>query len=232
MSVVENQPAYSESLSVQQLQKEVQQQQQLQQGLQEGEYEQKLPCTFSSLGMAAMGGIMGYVFGFGSTMIMHKGVARFAAAGIAAANQAKTFAALSGVFAFSSCIVTRIRLKEDAISHGVAGCTSGFAMGFSQGPMSGLQSCLGFGVLSYIAFRLSGDQVAYAAQTQILERNSSQASLNYCFNKRSSQLCTKAKSRQISCIQGNNKSKYFVVKQQKDLQHKVRDKEDFGFYLQ
>eukprot|EP01023_Acetabularia_acetabulum_P027770 TRINITY_DN2628_c0_g1_i4.p1 TRINITY_DN2628_c0_g1~~TRINITY_DN2628_c0_g1_i4.p1 ORF type:complete len:233 (-),score=25.34 TRINITY_DN2628_c0_g1_i4:119-793(-) len=159
---------YSESMSMQELQRE---QLQLQEQQSELDNQVQLPCTFSAIGTAAFGGLMGSVFGFGSAVIAHKGVGRFAAARAAAWSQAKTFALLSGMFSFSSCIITRIRQVEDALSHGIAGCTTGFTLGCNKGPMAGLQSCLGFGVLSYFAFTITGGNQAVAAQTEILYRS-------------------------------------------------------------
>mmetsp|Transcript_7347 Transcript_7347/g.19081 ORF Transcript_7347/g.19081 Transcript_7347/m.19081 type:complete len:217 (-) Transcript_7347:463-1113(-) len=113
----------------------------------------QMPCFVKGLEAALSGGVLGYVFGFGSKLVMFRGSggfrARWAMAGIEAKSSARMFATFGGVYAAALCYSRRLRLKNDPFDGAVAGCSTGLLVGFQGGPMSALQSCLGLGVVSY-----------------------------------------------------------------------------------
>ncbi|KAF5832439.1 Tim17/Tim22/Tim23/Pmp24 family-domain-containing protein [Dunaliella salina] len=77
----------------------------------------------------------------------------FAARGLWAADggkSARALALVSGMYTWIHCLCQRIRLKEDGYNRGAAGCATGLVLGWKGGPASALQSCAGFGLISYI----------------------------------------------------------------------------------
>lgn len=56
---------------------------------------------------------------------------------------------MTGTYTFVNCLCERIRLKEDGINRAVAGCSSGLAIGWKNGPASAAQSCAFIGAVSY-----------------------------------------------------------------------------------
>jgi hypothetical protein len=86
----------------------------------------KLPCFVKGLEAAFSGGVLGYVFGFGSKMVMFRGSggfkARWAVSALEGKSCARTFATFGGIYAAAMCYSRRLRLKNDAIDGAVAGC--------------------------------------------------------------------------------------------------------------
>ncbi len=70
---------------------------------------------------------------------------------------------MSGSYTAVHCICTRLRQVDDGINRGIAGCATGLVMGWGGSPSAALQSCLGFGLLSYIIDFGGGEQEAKAA---------------------------------------------------------------------
>lgn len=133
----------------------------------------KLPCFVKGLEAAFSGGVLGYVFGFGSKMVMFRGSggfkARWAVSALEGKSCARTFATFGGIYAAAMCYSRRLRLKNDAIDGAVAGCSTGLLIGFQSGAgaMGAAQSCLGLGVVSYYLEKLGvgTPPEAFAAST-------------------------------------------------------------------
>ncbi|KAK9804838.1 hypothetical protein WJX72_008146 [[Myrmecia] bisecta] len=123
----------------------------------------ELPCTLNGIMAGFSGGSLGYVFGFGPHLFTHKGPGRLKASNYKGLESAKTFAIMGGLYAAVSCYMKRIRLKEDAFNGGAAGCATGLALGWSGGPRSALQSCVGFGLFSFVIDYFSNPGAATAA---------------------------------------------------------------------
>ncbi|GMH32310.1 hypothetical protein BSKO_00144 [Bryopsis sp. KO-2023] len=105
----------------------------------------QMPCSVDGIMNGLGGGLLGYVFGFGRHLISTRKVA---ACNQAALVSAKQFAIIGGLYAAVSCFCIRIRQKQDLWNGGVSGCATGLALGWKGGPVSALQSCIGFGALS------------------------------------------------------------------------------------
>eukprot|EP00798_Chlamydomonas_sp_ICE-L_P001955 gene1955-33368_t len=79
-------------------------------------------------------------------------------------TSAKSLALVSGSYTLAQCICYRLRLVDDGVNRGIAGCASGLAMGWAAGPTSAFNSCLGLGLFSYVFdFGGEAEPVAHAA---------------------------------------------------------------------
>ncbi|BBN14037.1 mitochondrial import inner membrane translocase subunit TIM22 [Marchantia polymorpha subsp. ruderalis] len=130
-----------------------------------------LVCAFKGMGDALAGAVMGSVFGFGSGLFKKQG---FKVALQEGGSSAKTFALLSGVHSVVSCYLRRIRGVEDALNAGIAGCATGLALSTPGSPQALLQSCVSFGVFSYILESLNKPRAAMAATKSYTSRPSQQ----------------------------------------------------------
>mmetsp|Transcript_35501 Transcript_35501/g.78761 ORF Transcript_35501/g.78761 Transcript_35501/m.78761 type:complete len:204 (+) Transcript_35501:57-668(+) len=111
------------------------------------EWEQ--PCSVKALSAAVSAGVLGWVFGFLPSILRNRSFGLWKTWLQDAGTSGKSFAIVSGSYTFIQCICQRIRQKDDGINRGFAGCATGLAMGWSGGPASAAQSCVGLGLLSY-----------------------------------------------------------------------------------
>ena len=130
------------------------------------------PCTFKGLASAAGAGILGYVLGTVPAAIRHKG-RQWALTHKAGTQSASQLAIMSGLYTTIHCICFRLRQHEDGWNRGIAGCATGLALGFPNGPGAALQSCLGIGGISYI---LDFGTPPATAATALAEESSSSPS--------------------------------------------------------
>lgn len=119
-----------------------------------------LICTFKGVGDAFAGAVMGSVFGFGSGLFKRQG---FQVALREGGSSAKTFALLSGVHGIVACYLKKIRGVEDALNAGIAGCATGLALSIPGTPQALIQSCVSFGVFSFILERINKPRAVLAA---------------------------------------------------------------------
>jgi hypothetical protein len=117
------------------------------------------PCAVKALGSAAAAGCLGYVIGavpaaWRQFRLPHDLIRQWHLVPMEAAKSARSLAIVSGTYALVHCLVCRVRLgSDDGLSRGAAGCATGLAMGFTSpggGWAQALQSCAGFGLLSYV----------------------------------------------------------------------------------
>lgn len=66
-------------------------------------------------------------------------------------RSARSFALMSGVYAWVACLAQRVRRTEDGVNRGLAGCATGLVLGWNgpNPPLLAAQTCLGLGALSY-----------------------------------------------------------------------------------
>lgn len=107
------------------------------------------PCTLKGLSAALSAGVLGYMFGFVPGVIRHR-ASKWALIHLDGIKSAQSLAVMSGAYTAVHCICHRIRQVEDGWNRGLAGCATGLALGWSNGPMGAMQSCLGIGGLSYL----------------------------------------------------------------------------------
>eukprot|EP00899_Mesostigma_viride_P008178 jgi/Mesvir1/17361/Mv08671-RA.1 len=104
-------------------------------------------CLAYGIGSALSGGIMGGIWGLGSggfrTKSLKGGLTE-------AGSSAKTFALMGGLYSGVLCYSRKLRGSEDALNSGIAGCVTGMALGWGGGPGSAIQSCVGFGLFSWV----------------------------------------------------------------------------------
>lgn len=93
-------------------------------------------------------GMLGYFFGFVPALARYRGRAWGMVHG-EGVRSAKQLALMSGLYTAVHCICQRLRLKEDGLNRGVAGCSTGLVLGWAGGPWAAAQSCLGIGAISY-----------------------------------------------------------------------------------
>lgn len=108
------------------------------------------PCFLSALGGAIPSGILGWFFGVVPAMVRNRSWQKRGLWLEEGASSAKNLMLFSGTYAFAHCLLTRIRQVDDAWNRGIAGCATGLAVGWSGGPASAAQSCVGIGLLSYV----------------------------------------------------------------------------------
>jgi import inner membrane translocase subunit TIM22 len=107
------------------------------------------PCTVKGLAAAFSAGMLGYLFGFVPGVIRHR-ASKWALVHLDGVRSAQSFAVMSGAYTAVHCICQRIREVEDGWNRGLAGCATGLALGWGNGPAGALQSCAGIGGLSYL----------------------------------------------------------------------------------
>jgi import inner membrane translocase subunit TIM22 len=107
------------------------------------------PCTLKGLGSAAGAGVLGYLLGVVPAAIRHR-ARQWALTHRAGTASASQLALMSGLYTTIHCICSRLRQQDDGWNRGVAGCATGLALGWSNGPAAALQSCIGIGAISYL----------------------------------------------------------------------------------
>mmetsp|Transcript_36364 Transcript_36364/g.102729 ORF Transcript_36364/g.102729 Transcript_36364/m.102729 type:complete len:237 (-) Transcript_36364:201-911(-) len=128
----------------------------------------QLPCFFKGVEAALSGAVLGYVFGWGSKMVMYRDGggfrARLGAAAADGGSTAKTFGVFGGIYTAMQCYVGRIRQKQDPFNNAIAGCSTGLLVAYQGGPFVAAQSCIGIGIISYyiekLGFGVPPDAVA------------------------------------------------------------------------
>jgi import inner membrane translocase subunit TIM22 len=109
----------------------------------------KQPCTIKGLAAALSAGVLGYLFGFIPGMIRHH-AKKWALIHLDGMRSAQSLAVMSGAYTAVHCICQRIRQTEDGWNRGVAGCATGLALGWGNGPLGAATSCVSIGGLSYL----------------------------------------------------------------------------------
>lgn len=116
----------------------------------------ELPCTLNGINAGLGGGALGYVFGFGSQLIKHRGKGRFKACTREGWSSAKTFAIMGGLYAGVNCFMKRLRQKDDAFNGAASGCATGLVLAWGGTPKAMLQSAVGFGFFSFVMDYVQG----------------------------------------------------------------------------
>lgn len=124
----------------------------------------KVPCSIQGVTSAFAGGLLGYVFGFGRTLLTTRKMTTLHKAGM---ESGSTFAVFGGVYTAVSCFCSRIRQRDDFWNGGLAGCATGIVVSWKGGPVSALQSCIGIGVLSALFDVIGKEPAAEAAPLSI-----------------------------------------------------------------
>ena len=128
----------------------------------------KVPCSIQGITSGLGGGVLGYVFGFGRTLLTTRKLKALHAAGV---ESGTTFAVFGGVYAAALCFCSRIRQKDDFWNGGLAGCATGVVVAWKGGPVSALQSCIGIGVLSAVFDVIGKEPTAEACPLSIYDKN-------------------------------------------------------------
>ena len=63
---------------------------------------------------------------------------------------AKSFAALSGLYAGVECVTAKSTAEENVVNHAVAGCITGAALQVKAGPQAACLGCAGFAAFSVV----------------------------------------------------------------------------------
>ena len=115
------------------------------------EFVFKTPCLITGLGAGVSSAMLGYLFGFGGYWISQRTSGTLRLANQGGLQSAKAFSVLGGLYAGVSCFMQRLRQKNDAVNAGASGCATGLVLGWGSGGwLGGLQSCVLFGVFSYM----------------------------------------------------------------------------------
>ncbi|KAK6917847.1 hypothetical protein RJ641_018598 [Dillenia turbinata] len=118
-----------------------------------------LVCFLKFAGESAAGALIGSIFGFGLGLTKNKGLK---GSFPEAASSAKTCAVLTGVHSLMMCLLKGLLGKDDVINAGLAGCCTGLALSYPGPPQAMVQSCLTFGVFSFMIERLREQRMAQA----------------------------------------------------------------------
>lgn len=117
------------------------------------------PCTIKGLGAAFGSGLLGGLFGFFPSAIRNK-ASNWAVIAADSSKSASSFALMGGVYTLVQCLCQRVRQVDDSVNRAVAGCASGIALSWQNGPIAAAQSCACIAAFSYV---LGGTPAAEAA---------------------------------------------------------------------
>ncbi|KAK6932835.1 hypothetical protein RJ641_002459 [Dillenia turbinata] len=134
-------------------------------------------CFIRFSGESAAGALIGSIFGFGLGLTKDKGLKGSFPEAASSAKLAlsemlnafsgsffccKTCAVLTGIHSLVMCLLKGLWGKDDVINAGIAGCCTGLALSYPGPPQAMVQSCLTFGVFSFMIERLSKQRMAQA----------------------------------------------------------------------
>ena len=108
----------------------------------------QMPCTVTALGAAIPSALIGLIFGFIPSVFTNRSWAMRGIWMADAARSARSLALFSSAYSLSSCILTRVRQKDDRLTRTLSGCITGLAIGWGGGPIATLQSAIFIGLLS------------------------------------------------------------------------------------
>jgi import inner membrane translocase subunit TIM22 len=145
------------------------------------EYEFKTPCTVTGIGAGVSSAMLGYVFGFGGYWISQRSSGVLKVSNQAGLGSARTFAILGGLYSGVSCLMSRLRQKNDALNAGVSGCSTGLVLGWtSGGPIAAVQSCAMFGLFSYFLDGTGGGSAQASSLDDIEKKKDRNSVLQPC----------------------------------------------------